>query len=682
MSRFLRQGRLFGLAARTASQCGASTARRPLLLQRHGRICATMPARRRLLSTTSVRADQERQQPAASSAERDEIELAVTTAPTASTTLGTSSEVQSNTASASASASNISSDADAADLLSDQPEPTYHPYYRPLKQLTMPRTRAPLRFDPVRLRDSCTCPKCVDEHSGQKRFSTAQIPSASELRWSSARFLISPEAQERSDAKELLGRRARALTQEAAELMAQDESGVVDEIEDREGIGEDGVESEEEEARLVSEMLHQAGVDKKRAAVLSGMRVKDQTFEVVWEDDFLERQLLESGAGGNPSKRHISRYPAIDAYLAMKAVQPRLRLPSAAAPQRIQRRLEARHLLWDARVLRGLMERRWSRVTFDDWVRGGQGFRKAFFGLSKNGICLIEDVPAREDSVERLAGRVGRIMETIYGRTWDVVAKPRAENVAYTDIYLPLHQDLMYLQTPPKLQFLHCLENSVSGGESIFVDGYQAAELMRAEYPREFETLTRFDVYYHYTKAAYRLNQFHPVITQRNGVVNRIAWAPPFQGPQDMENRGTTFAEWHAAARLWDSILAREDLIWQHRLLPGQCIVFDNMRILHGRRRFDASTGRRWLKGTYVNANQVHDARVRLRIGGKRGFGGHLTRDADLDEDALLTRDQQAPRPLSRHGLREGEAIAAAAVPWESARRGSRLGGGQQEGAS
>jgi len=43
---------------------------------------------------------------------------------------------------------------------------------------------------------------------------------------------------------------------------------------------------------------------------------------------------------------------------------------------------------------------------------------------------------------------------------------------------------------PPQVQFLHCVEQAQQGGQSTVVDGFRAAEVLRAEDPRAFRTLT------------------------------------------------------------------------------------------------------------------------------------------------------------------------------------------------
>ena len=60
--------------------------------------------------------------------------------------------------------------------------------------------------------------------------------------------------------------------------------------------------------------------------------------------------------------------------------------------------------------------------------------------------------------------------------------------MAYTNAYLGLHEDMLYIQQPPRIQLLHCIENSCEGGESIFSDGNHAALSMMND-PAEKENV-------------------------------------------------------------------------------------------------------------------------------------------------------------------------------------------------
>ncbi len=90
-----------------------------------------------------------------------------------------------------------------------------------------------------------------------------------------------------------------------------------------------------------------------------------------------------------------------------------------------------------------------------------------------------------------LANRIGAVQQTIYGTTFDVISQAVPINVAYSPLGLEFHQDLAYYESPPGLQFLHCLrfDKSVVGGESSLSDLFAAAQYMRDNHPAEFKTL-------------------------------------------------------------------------------------------------------------------------------------------------------------------------------------------------
>jgi len=113
--------------------------------------------------------------------------------------------------------------------------------------------------------------------------------------------------------------------------------------------------------------------------------------------------------------------------------------------------------------------------------------------LSEVGIVLLRGVPTDAVMVRLVAELVAPVQHTIYGETWDVLADLEPINVAYSDVELDFHMDLSYYESPPGIQFLHCVrfDDCVTGGESVFVDAWHVAEMLRATYPDHFNTLTR-----------------------------------------------------------------------------------------------------------------------------------------------------------------------------------------------
>ena len=53
------------------------------------------------------------------------------------------------------------------------------------------------------------------------------------------------------------------------------------------------------------------------------------------------------------------------------------------------------------------------------------------------------------------------------------------------------HTDNPYRDPVPTVQLLHCLESSTEGGDSVLVDGFKAATVLRQESKEDFDILTR-----------------------------------------------------------------------------------------------------------------------------------------------------------------------------------------------
>lgn len=106
----------------------------------------------------------------------------------------------------------------------------------------------------------------------------------------------------------------------------------------------------------------------------------------------------------------------------------------------------------------------------------------------KFGLVFVEGTPF-DDSVhtKKLLERIGPIRETHYGGFYDFIPDMAKADTAYTNIALAAHTDTTYFTDPAGLQAFHLLSHTPSpgepdatGGESLLVDGFQAAKILRA----------------------------------------------------------------------------------------------------------------------------------------------------------------------------------------------------------
>jgi gamma-butyrobetaine dioxygenase len=275
-------------------------------------------------------------------------------------------------------------------------------------------------------------------------------------------------------------------------------------------------------------------------------------------------------------------------------------------------------------------------LEYDNVMKTDEGLLLAVSRLTSYGILFISGVPSKNTSDEaaelpKLAERFGRIRDTFYGRTWDVMSRGTdSRNVAYTDLNLGLHIDLLYFESPPRYQILHMLRNrGVTGGASIFSDGFRAAYRLKEVDREAFDTLCVEPIAFHYMNDGHHLYQEHPTIQLappgshaydgKDGepVVQYVNYSPPFQAPLPLATAQNP--KFLPALKKFSSLLAKDDGLFECRLGEGTAVIFENRRVLHGRREFvntikkpwnqvgEAEEGTRWLKGCYIEAEGILD---------------------------------------------------------------------------
>jgi gamma-butyrobetaine dioxygenase len=155
---------------------------------------------------------------------------------------------------------------------------------------------------------------------------------------------------------------------------------------------------------------------------------------------------------------------------------------------------------------------------------------------------------------------------------------------------------------------LHCIKNSVAGGQSIFSDSFKAINNLKLSNPNYFNLLTKFPMTFHYKNMHY--NRPAIVIDENNDTLN-VNYSPPFQGPIefniDSNHDEINLIEFYKAYQQFCSCIEDPSLILELILKPGDLVIFANRRVLHGRKSFDSHSGQRHLKGTYIEYSEFID---------------------------------------------------------------------------
>ncbi|PAA73410.1 hypothetical protein BOX15_Mlig028201g1 [Macrostomum lignano] len=202
-------------------------------------------------------------------------------------------------------------------------------------------------------------------------------------------------------------------------------------------------------------------------------------------------------------------------------------------------------------------------------------------------------------------------------------AKPR--NLGYTSDRLDFHTDLPYMHEQPGVQALLCqVQASGPGGDSLFADGFSAAEHIRRSRPDLFRLLTTVPVRFR-DRGQLADRRFDLVATHATIELDCQPdgeWC--YRRVHFSNQQRDLLQAWPLAdvQLIYDALKAFNDVIegrdissdsskvqLQVKLRSGEMALFDNSRLLHSRTGF---SGERQLAGAYLLWDEVLSRRRTL----------------------------------------------------------------------
>jgi gamma-butyrobetaine dioxygenase len=220
------------------------------------------------------------------------------------------------------------------------------------------------------------------------------------------------------------------------------------------------------------------------------------------------------------------------------------------------------------------------------------------------GLAMITDMPDTNEALTETAELIGFIRPTFFGSFFDVKTHIKPTNLAFTAAALEMHTDTPAEEVAPGVQFLHCRANSVEGGQNLFLDGVAVANALRAEFPEDFQILADVDIPFYNEHDAYDMRSRQRVIElDQHGEVSGVTisqhMADVFDLPQDVMD------SYYPAFCRFGRMLQDDKYLMRFRMNAGECFVFDNHRIVHGREAYTATSGDRYLRGTYTDRAEM-----------------------------------------------------------------------------
>lgn len=224
--------------------------------------------------------------------------------------------------------------------------------------------------------------------------------------------------------------------------------------------------------------------------------------------------------------------------------------------------------------------------------------------LARLGLALVRGLPKELDALQLLTDLIGPIRQTNWGGIADVKSIANGYDLSMTSRALEPHVDNPYRLPGPGYIFLHCLENSAVGGESIAVDGFNVATRLQTTAPDAFRLLTTMPVTFRYADPDAILEHFGPLIELRSdGQIQRVRFHN--RSDQVAVADPDSMTRYYAARRQLAELIWSGEMMLKFKLNPGEAYIVDNYRLLHGRTEFNLSTGSRHLRQCYMDRDIV-----------------------------------------------------------------------------
>ena len=245
-------------------------------------------------------------------------------------------------------------------------------------------------------------------------------------------------------------------------------------------------------------------------------------------------------------------------------------------------------------------------IKFEDVITN-DGFSAFLKKLHDFGFCVIKKCKTDMSSVKTIANKIGYVRHSIFGGLWSFESDKNMADSAYTQDELRPHTDSTYSNDAPGLQLLLCCQYEAEGGDSIMVDGFKIAETIKKENEELFDILSKTEVKGQYKGDGVHLEASRPIFRlNKDKELMQVSFNNYDRAPFRFKNDLTI--KFYEAIKKFDLLANSKEYQWRHILKPGELLIFNNWRVLHGRGSFK---GKRKISGCYINKEDF-DSSCRL----------------------------------------------------------------------
>jgi gamma-butyrobetaine dioxygenase len=244
---------------------------------------------------------------------------------------------------------------------------------------------------------------------------------------------------------------------------------------------------------------------------------------------------------------------------------------------------------------------------FSEWMANPASREDWLYYVGRDGLAFLRGVPIEEGegkaALLRIAASISIGGETNESRFFDIRGTPETINNGYIIPAPRLHTDRPYRDPVPGFQMLHCLSAAGHGGETVFVDGMAIAERLRAHDPDAFTALSQTPIRYRFEDLALT-NERTMLDIDTQGEFRAIHYDDHLIDPLPL--KGPRLKKYYAAYRELAELVREPARSVGCQLQPGDLVLLDNTRILHGHPAFSA--GARRFQGYYLDADGPYSA--------------------------------------------------------------------------
>ncbi len=250
--------------------------------------------------------------------------------------------------------------------------------------------------------------------------------------------------------------------------------------------------------------------------------------------------------------------------------------------------------LWDSKIKK-LPEFNFTSKMFDKKI--GYNFLKNFY---KYGFAIVKRTSKQKNFILKFANSFGFIRPTNFGVLFNVKSVRKATDLAYTSHALSAHTDNPYRKPIPGIQLLHCIKNDSEGGLSTLTDGFAVANYLKKKFPKIYKILTNVKICFRYEDKNTCLENWGQILElDETGKIKRIRLSPRLDYVPVLSK--DKLSKFYKARAFFIKLCNSKRFMIKFKLQPGDILVMDNYRTLHGRTSFNMSIGERHLQGCYID---------------------------------------------------------------------------------